>query len=203
MKNARKRNLYLVDKTPSSARQLSDLLPGDVYEFTCFTDEAIFEAALDALEAGTILLSVNRSTQESLDLMQAVRDRRPDLPVIALCQTPDLTTAVAAMRKGAVDCIAAPPDREQLTAALRAAEKAEKDPSPYGSAQEIQARLTARQFQVLKLLIRGMQNKRVGKALEISERTVEIHRAKIMQQLEVSNFASLVRLVTKAGIEPD
>ncbi len=203
MSNELKRTLYLVDDDPDSGARLRDVLDVDLFTVQNFTDAASFKAALSELSFGIVLLNIKMPDQDDLQLLRHTRRHRLDLPVIALCNRPDMQLAVDVMRNGAEFCLAKPIDRLLLNAALGELAHYNTQAPARMSAKEIETRLTDRQFQVLKLLLAGMQNKRVGVALGISERTVEIHRSKIMRQLNVDNFASLIRLATQCGIAPD
>ena len=197
------RDIYLVDHDPLSDARLRDLLAGELFSIRTFLNGASFEAAIEDLKAGIVLLNVRLPDRDDLLLLHHICRHRPDLPVIALCDGPDLPAAVNVMRNGAEFCLAKPIERDLLFTALFELSQMQERTAIRKTAAQIEARLTQRQFQVLKLLLAGLQNKRVGAALGISERTVEIHRSKIMRQLDVDNFASLVRLATQCGITPD
>ncbi len=203
MTNDTKRTIYLVDHDPASGGRLRDLLDVDLFTVQNFIDATSFKAALAELRFGIILLNIKMPDQDDLQLLRHTRLHRLDLPVIALCDQPDMQVAVDVMRGGAEFCLAKPIDHFLLKDALGELSHYNAQAPARMSAKEIETRLTDRQFQVLKLLLAGMQNKRVGVALGISERTVEIHRSKIMRQLNADNFASLIRLATQCGIAPD
>lgn len=195
-------HLFIVDQDQLSNEQLQSLLDGGGFKLRIFISGDDFEKHMPGLPAGVILLSLDLPDRGCLDVLRAVKEAREDLPVIAMRKEPQVRAVVKAMRNGVTDFIEKPIAREPLVAALNCAMEILKFARAGAPASSIKARLTPRQFEVLKLLIAGKQNRRVGAALGISERTVEIHRARIMKQLEVKNFAALVRLATKQGIEP-
>ena len=113
---------------------------------------------------------------------------------------------VQAMKKGAVDFLTKPCDDEQLLAAIHGAiEKARQAKEARDEAQSIRLRLdklTTREYEIFRYVIAGLLNKQIALKLNIVEHTVKIHRGRIMEKLEVTSVADLVRLAEKAGIRP-
>ena len=204
MENASTGSIYLVEHDPLTQTHLCNLLSGSHYKVQTFASYSAFETEFDKLTTGIVLLKAAGSAYDTvLKRLHTMRKHRPDMQIIMLCETPELPNIVTMMRGGADYCLELPVDCDLLFGALQELGRQGTRFKAKITAREIEAKLTARQFQVLKLLLDGMQNKRVGVALGISERTVEIHRSKIMRQLDVENFASLVRLATQCGITPD
>ena len=179
------------------------MLGGDEFTLRIFLDGQSFERTVEELPAGTILMSLNLPDRDCLDTFLFAAECRPDMPVIALLSKPGVPSVVKAMREGVIDFLEKPIDRALLNAALFHATHDFEPDSSWQNRQKMEEVLTKRQFEVLNLLVAGKQNKRIGVELGISERTVEIHRSKIMKQLQVANFATLIRLAIKAGIEPE
>lgn len=194
--------VYIVDQDQGSIQRLRDLLATEAFELVTFASGDAFERKLAELPAGIVLLSLDLADRGCLDILDLIRATRAELPVIAMRQQPQVKAVVKAMRNGVVDFIEKPVESQALRDALHSCREKYNGAASAGQGGSIQTKLTERQFEVLKLLVAGQQNRRVGATLGISERTVEIHRARIMKQLEVDNFAALVRLATKQGIEP-
>jgi FixJ family two-component response regulator len=128
------------------------------------------------------------------------------MPIIFISAHADIPTATRAMKKGAVDFLTKPFDRDELLEAIRKslakdadnrAQRAESD-----SIHEHIKSLTPREHEVMTYVITGMLNKQIAFELDISEETVKIHRSRVMQKLGVDSVAELVRLCEKAGIAP-
>ena len=210
MTRTRRRNLYLLHPDDSVLEALQAVLAGDLYNIQTYTTTTEFETALDSLAAGIVLLSADLPDGQGKALLQTIKNHRPDLPVVMIFDHNDMPAVVDSMRLGAIDCLQRPFDRKQVSSALFHASyvdtgtiKKLSGNKSIRTAQDIEACLTRRQFQVLEYLLAGMKNKHIGEKLKISERTVEIHRSNIMRRLDVSSFAALVRLATLVGIEPD
>jgi FixJ family two-component response regulator len=163
---------------------------------------------LDAYEAGSpgcLLLDIRMPGMSGLELQAELRRRQLDLPVIVLTGHGDVKVAVHAMKAGAVDFIEKPFNNEFL---LQAVQKAVADNLRSGSGrvrrQEIAQRLealTARERQVLDIVVAGETNKGVARVLGISEKTVEIHRAKVMEKMHAKSLAELVRMAAVLDAE--
>jgi FixJ family two-component response regulator len=128
------------------------------------------------------------------------------MPIIFITGHGDIPMSVEAMKKGAADFLTKPFDGKEL---LQAIEKAiEKDTSAraeYDEALEIRRRielLTPRENEILRYVVTGMLNKQIALKLGIAEKTVKVHRGRIMEKLCVDSVAELVRLAEKVGIKP-
>lgn len=134
---------------------------------------------------------------DGLQVLQKLAEQHNSVPVIMISGEGDISTAVTAMRDGASDFIEKPftPDElEKVVARAVATRTAETARSP-----EL-AVLSTREMEVLELLVAGDANKVIAYKLGISQRTVEVHRARIMERLEVRTFAELVRKAIAAGL---
>ena len=128
------------------------------------------------------------------------------MPIIFITGHGDLQMGVDAMKKGAVDFLSKPFDDEQLLAAVELAlEKNRQATSAFRDLHGFRKRLktlSAREFDVFRLVISGYLNKQTAFDLNIAEQTVKIHRGRIMRKLQVDSLADMVRLAEKAGIAP-
>jgi two-component system response regulator FixJ len=140
---------------------------------------------------------------DGLELLQALAARGPLPPVIVITGHGEVPMAVQAMKLGARDFLEKPFDTAQLIASVRAALTGA---AAAGAGREISqrlARLTPREREVLEQLVIGRPNKGIARALAISPRTVEIHRARVMEKMRADSLSQLVRMAVAAGIDPD
>jgi FixJ family two-component response regulator len=128
------------------------------------------------------------------------------MPIIFITGHGDIPMSVEAMKKGAVDFLTKPFDDEELLEAVRKAiEKDRKAKADFIEVHGIRRcieLLTPREIEVLRYVITSMLNKQIALKLEIAEKTVKVHRGRIMEKLCVDSVADLVRLAEKAGIKP-
>jgi FixJ family two-component response regulator len=157
--------------------------------------------------AGCIVTDVRLPGQSGLDLLSELARRSIQLPVVVITGHGDVPMAVKAMKLGAFDFVEKPIDDRDFLAVLQKAVGHSRLPAaarPKMAAaailvRERLVRLTQRERQVLDLIVDGQPNKVVAHALGISEKTVEAHRAKIMDKMAARSFAALVRDVVTAG----
>ncbi len=144
---------------------------------------------------------------DGIEVLEILTLRQPSIPVVMLSGKADIHEAVRAIRNGATDFIRKPPDpdelRETIMNALSGDLKVPDNDQPKGRREEILAKISPRELEVLKLLLAGESNKSIAFTLGISTRTVEVHRANLMQRLGVKSFAELIRLAVQANIDPD
>ena len=128
------------------------------------------------------------------------------MPIVFITGHGDIPMGVHAMKKGAVDFLAKPFEDEELLQAVREAiEKDRRGRAEHAEVHEVRGRfslLTARELDVLRYVITGMLNKQIAHKLGIAEKTVKVHRGRIMEKLGIDSVADLVRLAEKAGINP-
>ena len=143
---------------------------------------------------------------DGLDLQEELVLRDYTLPIVFITGHGDIPTSVNAMKKGAVDFLCKPFDDEELLRAVQ--ESHAKDSKARAGREElanIRQRLnslTPREHEVLTYVITGMLNKQIAYALEITEKTVIVHRGRVLHKMGVSSVAELVQLSAKAGIQP-
>lgn len=156
------------------------------------------------LDQGRCLVTdVRMPGMDGLTLQAVLAEGQPGLPVIVVTGHGDVPLAVQAMKAGAIDFLEKPFDDEQLLASVaRAAELRRQDLGRQAAAAAARARLetlTPRERQVLDLLVLGRPNKVIAFELDISPRTVEIHRAHLMEKMEARSLSDLVRTAIVAG----
>lgn len=161
-----------------------------------------FESAGAFLDAGIktgnacVLADIRMPEMDGLALQREINRLMPGLPVIIMTGHGDVPMAVQAMKEGAVEFLEKPFERTALLAAIESAFSRLKTAPAAATAGETSTRraLTEREKDVFDLLVEGHQNKMVAHKLGISTRTVEVHRARVMDKLGARNLADLVRL---------
>jgi two-component system response regulator FixJ len=195
--------LYLVDGDRDSRRELAGRLATRGIETWPFDTSAGFLQMLDKLRPSCVLLDISIDDGRGCELVAALRERGKAWPVIALATEPDVATAVAAMRAGAVDFLSKPADHVLLDRALATAWAWLRDGlETIGDREDALARverLTRREQDVAATLLAGLSNKRAAHHLGISVRTVEMHRGHLMSKLGVRNMAEGAVLLARAG----
>ena len=156
------------------------------------------------LEPGCILLDVRMPGMDGLEVQQALRDRGISLPVVVMTGHGDISVAVRAMKAGAVDFIEKPFEKSTLLQSLEEAfarlRRAERTAEQEKDATVRVAALTPRERDVLQGLAQGLPNKSIAYDLGISPRTVEIHRANLMEKLGVRSLSEALRIAFAAGL---
>ena len=197
--------VYVVDDDEAVRRFLRGLIRSVGLKVETFATAREFLDAYQAGSPGCLLLDIRMPGMSGLELQAELRRRKLDLPVIVLTGHGDVKVAVHAMKAGAVDFIEKPFNNEFL---LQAIQKAVADSLRFGSGrvrrQEIAQRLealTSRERQVLDIVVAGETNKGVARRLGISEKTVEIHRAKVMEKMHAKSLAELVKMTAVLDAE--
>jgi len=196
--------VYLVDDDESVRRSIGFMLKTSGYSVITFISGDEFLRSVRHLEPGCILLDIRMPGKDGLEVQAELNSQGVSFPLIVITGHGDITMAVAAMKAGALDFIEKPFEKATLIgglqqAALRLADDdrrhARKD-----DALVLLNCLTARERDVLDGLVKGHPNKTIGYDLEISPRTVEIHRANLMQKMDVHTLSDLLRIAFAAGL---
>jgi FixJ family two-component response regulator len=168
---------------------------------TFSSGDALLSAG-DLGAAGVLVLDVKMPGMSGLELQRRLRQRGDRLPIVFLSGSGDIPIAVEAMRDGAADFVEKPFDNAQLVERVRNASRAgvsaggqERDATRYA---EHRATLTPREREVLDEMITGKTSKQIGRILGVSHRTIEIHRAHVMDKMAVATLANLVRMALLA-----
>ncbi len=198
--------IYIVDDDDAVRDSLEALLLAEGYDVAGFASAESFLTDRDpSIAAGCCLLDVRMPGMDGLTLLQKLGSELSALPVVVMTGHGDVPMAVKAMKLGALDFIEKPFDTKAMLDAVRSALRSEqnkKAPKIDPLLKEQIERLTPREKDVLEHLVAGRSNKEVGLKLGISPRTVEIHRARLMEKMSASSLAHLVRMAIEAGIEP-
>jgi len=153
-----------------------------------------------------MILDVQMPGLSGMDLQAELSKAEYSLPIVFITGHGDIPMSVEAMRKGAVHFLTKPFDDNDLLRAMREAiEKDRKAKAQQSEIHDLRNRLsllTPREYEILRYVISGMLNKQIAFQLNIAEKTVKIHRGRVMEKLRLDSVAELVRLAEKAGITP-
>ena len=198
--------VYIVDDDPAVRDSLDVLLAAESYAISSFASAQEFLAAAPALPPGCLITDIRMPGMSGLELQQHLNERALRFPTIVITGHGDVPLAVRAMKAGAVDFIEKPYAVEAILGAIEAALARLAAPGPHDpAASEASARLallTPRERQVLDGLLAGLPNKSIAYDLAISPRTVEVHRARLMQKLQARSLSEAIRLALAAGMSP-
>ena len=192
------RTVYVVDDDEAVRDSLQWLLEGSSYRVRSFASAEDFLTEFEPEGVGCLVLDVRMPGMSGLELQSELATRNVDLPIVFVTGHGDVPMAVAAMKSGASDFIEKPFDQAALKSVVertlaRAGDAAvEQDVRRQNVARL--ARLTLRERQVLERIVAGRLNKQIADDLGISIKTVEAHRANIMEKLEAGTVADLMRV---------
>ena len=192
--------VYIVDDEASIRDSLAMLLRSVGLASQSFTDARAFLAAYQARAESCLVADVRMPGMSGIELLEALRERGARLRVVIITGHGDIAMAVRAMKAGAVDFIEKPfHDQILIDAVHRALARAgETDDTPaIADAEALRARLSTlspREREVMALVVEGRPNKTVATRLGLSTRTVEVHRAKVMEKMQARSIADLVKM---------
>ena len=196
----RDRLVHFVDPDPSTCEALSVLFRLDGFQTSFSLDAQGLYSLLMARRPDVVLVNIELEGGEGLNALRRIKSMRTGTPVFMLADHPNLELAVAAMKEGANDVVPKPIDTERLMRSVRDALRRDVHVGAVqGARRPIEIRgfnqLTPREREVLQLITNGQSNKEAGRELGISPRTVEVHRARVMEKLGARNTADLMRIV--------
>jgi two-component system response regulator FixJ len=198
------RHVYVVDDDEAIRRSLNFMLRTSGHKAELFTCGEDFLKAGPKLAPGCVLLDIRMDGMDGLQVQQAMAERGIGLPVIVMTGHGDIALAVRAMKAGAVDFLEKPFEKAVVLAALdQGFARIERSDLRRLRADEARTRieaLTPRERDVLRGLVEGLPNKSIAYDLGISPRTVEIHRANVMQKLAVKSLSEALRIAFAAEL---
>ncbi|MBL8243550.1 MAG: response regulator transcription factor [Rhodanobacteraceae bacterium] len=198
--------VYLVDDDTEVLAALSRLLRAYGYAVRGFADPEAFLSSIAANELCCAVLDLAMPGMNGLAVQQSLRERGIACPTIFLTGNGDIHSSVTAMKGGAVDFLTKPVDVEVLCEAVGAAlGRAATERAAAAEQRDLAQRfgsLTPREHEVLRHLLAGRLNKQVAADIGTVEKTVKVHRSRILQKLGVRSIAELTRLAEHAGIQP-
>lgn len=199
------RLIHLVDDDEAIRRSAGFMLKTSGYQVKSYVSGVELMKEAKELAAGCILLDVRMPGMDGLQVQQALQERGIGYPVIVMTGHGDVGVAVQAMKSGAVDFIEKPFEKAVLLSAIEEAfSRLEQTGQSRARAEEAKVRLqalTPRESDVLEGLVQGHPNKTIAYDLEISPRTVEIHRANLMSKLGVASLSEALRIAFAAGLD--
>jgi two-component system response regulator FixJ len=200
------KNVYVVDDDRDVRCSISFMLGTAGLNSRPFGSGADFLDSIEELQDGCVLLDIRMPEMDGFQVMTALDDRRTGWPVIAMTGHGEVPVAVRAMKLGAIDFLEKPFSESVLLDSLkRAFVLLEDRGAQVGRKKQAKDRLealTRREFEVLQGLMDGLSNKLLARRLDISLRTVEMHRANMMARLAVSSLAEALTIGVQAGLEP-
>jgi FixJ family two-component response regulator len=198
--------VFLIDDEPSVLKALARVIGSTGFRTASFSSPQSFLEQYEPAARGCIVLDVSMPGFTGLELQQALIEKNCSLPIVFLTARGDIPTSVRAMKHGAVDFLTKPVDDNDLIAAVdRALAREATDHVRRAQITELQMRfstLTSREQEVLGHVIAGRLNKQIAAVLGTTEKTVKVHRARVMEKMQAQSLAELVRLSGTAGISP-
>lgn len=193
--------IYVVDDDDALRDSLVWLLEGESMRVRAFATAEAFLAAVNPREPGAVLLDVRMPGMNGMELHDTLISRGFALPVVFITGHGDVPMAVEAVKKGAFDFIEKPfEDRKLIEVIKRAALKATSAAQEQQDKASIERRihsLSTREKEVMDLVVQGKLNKTIADVLGISIKTVEAHRARVMEKMNANSLAELVQLTLK------
>jgi FixJ family two-component response regulator len=198
----KKGTVHVVDDDEAVRDSLQWLLEGKDYRVRCFDSAESFLSRFDPREVACVLADIRMDGMSGLELQDKLIERKSPLPIVFITGHGDVPMAVSSMKKGAMDFIEKPFKEEELVSLVeRMLDKARVSFSQHleaASRDALLSRLTAREAQVLERIVAGRLNKQIADDLGISIKTVEAHRANIMEKLNANTVADLLKIALGA-----
>jgi FixJ family two-component response regulator len=193
----KKGTVYVVDDDEAVRDSLQWLLEGKDYRVRCFDSAESFLSRYDAREVACLIVDIRMGGMTGLALQDKLVERKSPLPIVFITGHGDVPMAVDTMKKGAMDFIQKPFDETALVSLvermLAQANESFADSQKAASRDALMAKLTGREAQVLERIVAGRLNKQIADDLGISIKTVEAHRANIMEKLNANTVADLLK----------
>ena len=188
--------VHIVDDDDAVRQSLAFLLSSAGLPVRLYESASAFLAGLSAPQSGCLVTDIRMSGMSGIELLKALRERSFSMPAIVITGHGDVPLAVEAMKAGAVDFIEKPFEEETILNAVKRA--LEQGSGENGDGNVVAARLailSERERQVLEGLVAGHPNKTIAYDLGTSPRTIEVHRARVMEKMHARSLADLVRMV--------
>jgi two-component system sensor kinase FixL len=197
--------VHIVDDDPSVRAAISYLLSSHGYSTQVYSSGSELLRERRSL-SGCLLLDLRMDDMDGLEVLEEMALRGSDLPVIAMSGEADLPAAVRALKLGAVDYLQKPCDPDELVVAIErvcafADKRDQRDTARATAAAQLQI-LSQRERQILRGLIAGMTSKEIARRLDLSPRTVEMHRRNLLKDLGVRSTSAAIRLAIEAELTP-
>ncbi|MGN1057603.1 MAG: response regulator transcription factor [Comamonas sp.] len=194
----KKGTVYVVDDDEAVRDSLQWLLEGKDYRVRCFDSAESFLARYDPREVACLIADIRMGGMTGLELQDKLLERKSPLPIVFITGHGDVPMAVDTMKKGALDFIQKPFNEDALLSVVERmldhAREAFAGHQQAASREALLAKLTGRESQVLERIVAGRLNKQIADDLGISIKTVEAHRANIMEKLGANTVADLLKI---------
>ena len=194
----KKGTVYVVDDDEAVRDSLQWLLEGKGYRVRCFDSAESFLRRYDSREVACLIVDIRMGGMTGLELQSRLIDIRSPLPIVFITGHGDVPMAVDSMKKGAMDFILKPFNEEQIIGlVVRMLEHAKETFADYQlslNRDALLSKLTLRESQVMERIVAGRLNKQIADDLGISIKTVEAHRANIMEKLSANTVADLLKI---------
>jgi FixJ family two-component response regulator len=194
----KKGNVYVVDDDEGVRDSLQWLLEGKDYRVRCFDSAENFLSRYDPKEVACLIVDIRMGGMSGLELQEKLIEKNSALPIVFITGHGDVPMAVDTMKKGAMDFIQKPFKEEELLPLVE--QMLEKAKAQFAGHQQaasrdaLMSKLTSREAQVLERIVAGRLNKQIADDLGISIKTVEAHRANIMEKLNANTVADLLKI---------
>jgi FixJ family two-component response regulator len=200
----KKGTVYVVDDDEAVRDSLQWLLEGKDYRVRCFDSAEAFLARYDSREVACLIVDIRMGGMSGIELQDKLLERRSPLPIVFITGHGDVPMAVNTMKKGAMDFIQKPFKEQELLPLvermLQVAQGSFTEHQQAASRDALLAKLTGRESQVLERIVAGRLNKQIADDLGISIKTVEAHRANIMEKLGANTVADLLKIALSTNV---
>jgi two-component system, LuxR family, response regulator FixJ len=195
--------VHIIDDDAAMRDSVAFLLSATGLDVRSHESAQAFLQELPSVEGGCVVTDVRMPGIDGLELLRLLQEMGKGLPVIVMTGHGDVPLAVKAMRLGAADFVEKPFDDEIMIDAVRSALSSAASLPARNAGDEMSSRiasLSRRERQVLGGLVEGQTNKEIARKFDLSPRTVEVYRAKLMTKMQANNISELVRFAVRAGV---
>jgi RNA polymerase sigma factor (sigma-70 family) len=199
--------IYLLDDDEAVVRALARVLEAEGYRTSCYTSAREFLADHDPRVPGCLITDLVMPDMSGLELQRALSDRGTTRPIVFVTARGDMPTTVEGMRAGAISFLTKPVRKSELLPAVD--EAIAKDATTRARdaerhrVQELLEQLTPREREVMQWVVQGRMNKEIAGLLGTSEKTVKVHRGRLMKKMHVKSAAALANLLTHVSFGND
>jgi len=196
--------VYVVDDDPAVGRSLCRLIRGVGLDAIAFSSARTFLEHPRSTGPACLVLDVRMPGLGGLDLQTQLEDIRHTLPIVFITGHGNVPTSVRAMKGGAVDFLQKPFNDDELIAAvqrgLALSRQGQLDAATRGEIERRIRTLTPREREVMALVVKGLLNKQIAGELGAAEKTVKVHRGRVMQKMQANSVADLVHMAERIGL---
>ena len=188
------KNIILVDDDATTCHALSVFLEASRYNVRTFPSAEAFLEETDGAVNGVMLLDQRMTGMSGIELQSELPKHGIDLPIIFITGHGDVQTSVKALKAGAIDFLEKPFSNKDLLASIKEAFSRNDDSIKIAGLRQRHASLTNREQEVMKHVVAGMSNNDIAELLGLSNRTIEVHRSKMMKKMGGESLPDLVRI---------